>query len=108
MVVLIVSQFLGVISTTAAIFSIDSVVAAPGAIAGVVIALFGGLLIIFAGVLRWHKKLSEVLERTTPFWISMGRWIRIMLTSSETWIGMGVPSPDLPMEQVPKSNSTVV
>ena len=106
---LTLSQFLGVISTTAAIFSINSVVAAPGAVAGVVVALLAGLLLIFAVVLQWHRKLLESSARTMPFWISMGRWIDINLTQpSKTVTENGASSADIQMEQLLNSNSTTV
>ena len=111
MIPLTLSQFLGVISTTAAIFSIDSVVAAPRAVAGVVVALLAGLLLIFAIFLKWSRRLVELLTIiTTPCWISMERWIRIRLRSSETATEIGPLPSNIPMElfHVLDRNSTVV
>lgn len=100
------SKFLGVISTTASIFSIESVVAGPGAVAGVVVALLGGLLIIFAIFLRWpwFRRIVDLVARTTPYWISIGRNIR----PSETATRVGATRSDIAMEQLANSNTTVV
>lgn len=108
-ILLTLPQFLGVISTTAAIFSIDSVVAAPGAVVGVVMAILAGLLLIFAVVLQWHTKLVEPSARTTPFWIWMGRWVDTTFTQpSKTMASNNALSVNIQMEQLLNSNSTAV
>ncbi|KAL2284958.1 hypothetical protein FJTKL_08509 [Diaporthe vaccinii] len=104
------ASFLGLISTTASIFSIEDG-PAPDSVAGVVVALLSGLLLIFAFVLRWpwFAKLFELLERSAPYWISLGRWARNNLRQlNKTMPATRVPPPGVRMGQLQNSNSTAV
>lgn len=84
-------------------------VAAPGVVVGVVVALLVGLLLIFAVVLQWHTKLVEPSARTTPFWIWVGRWIDIVFTQpNKAMTSNKALSVDIQMQQLLNSNSTTV